>query len=51
LNVVDDCCSAMTAGRVVQQGTFADLVERPAVPFVRQFLTAQTLAPPPSAKS
>jgi len=41
----------MTAGRVVQQGTFADLVERPAVPFVRQFLTAQTLAPPPSAKS
>ncbi len=41
----------MTAGRVVQQGTFADLVERPAVPFVRQFLTAQTLAPPPSAGS
>ena len=37
----------MTAGRVVQQGTFADLVERPATPFVRQFLTAQTLAPPP----
>src|SRR5712664_495049 len=41
----------MTAGRVVQQGTFADLVERPAVPFVRQFLTAQTLAPPPSPGS
>jgi len=34
----------MTAGRVVQQGTFADLVERPAMPFVTQFLTAQTLA-------
>jgi osmoprotectant transport system ATP-binding protein len=34
----------MTAGRVVQQGTFADLVERPATPFVTQFLTAQTLA-------
>lgn len=34
----------MTAGRVVQQGTFADLVERPAAPFVTQFLTAQTLA-------
>jgi osmoprotectant transport system ATP-binding protein len=33
----------MTAGRVVQQGTFADLVERPASPFVTQFLTAQTL--------
>ncbi len=33
----------MTAGRIVQQGTFADLVERPAAPFVTQFLTAQTL--------
>jgi osmoprotectant transport system ATP-binding protein len=36
----------LTAGRVVQQGTFADLAERPAHPFVRQFLTAQTLAEP-----
>jgi len=36
----------MTAGRVVQHGTFADLVERPAGPFVTQFLTAQTLATP-----
>jgi len=36
----------MTAGRVVQHGTFADLVERPAAPFVTQFLTAQTLATP-----
>jgi osmoprotectant transport system ATP-binding protein len=34
----------LTAGRVVQDGTFADLVERPATPFVTQFLTAQTLA-------
>jgi len=34
----------MTAGRIVQQGTFADLVDRPATPFVTQFLTAQTLA-------
>jgi osmoprotectant transport system ATP-binding protein len=34
----------LTAGRVVQHGTFADLVERPATPFVTQFLTAQTLA-------
>jgi osmoprotectant transport system ATP-binding protein len=41
----------MTAGRVVQTGTFADLVERPATPFVRQFLTAQTLdAPAPAAR-
>jgi osmoprotectant transport system ATP-binding protein len=35
----------LTAGRVVQQGSFADLVERPAAPFVSQFLTAQTLGP------
>ena len=33
----------MTAGRIVQQGAFADLVQRPATPFVTQFLTAQTL--------
>jgi osmoprotectant transport system ATP-binding protein len=35
--------SLLTAGRVVQHGTFADLVQRPATPFVTQFLTAQTL--------
>jgi len=34
----------MHAGCVVQQGTFTDLRERPASPFVTQFLTAQTLA-------
>jgi osmoprotectant transport system ATP-binding protein len=34
----------MTGGRVVQRGRFADLLERPAAPFVTQFLTAQTLA-------
>jgi osmoprotectant transport system ATP-binding protein len=34
----------MTEGRVVQQGAFSDLVERPATPFVTQFMTAQTLA-------
>ena len=39
----------LTAGRVVQHGTFADLVERPATPFVAQFIHAQTLAPSPSA--
>jgi osmoprotectant transport system ATP-binding protein len=33
----------MHAGRVVQQGTFSDLLERPTSPFVTQFLTAQTL--------
>jgi osmoprotectant transport system ATP-binding protein len=40
--------SLLTEGTVVQQGTLADLAERPASPFVRQFLTAQTL-PAPSA--
>jgi osmoprotectant transport system ATP-binding protein len=35
----------LTAGRVVQHGTFADLAERPAAPFVTQFLTAQGVAP------
>jgi osmoprotectant transport system ATP-binding protein len=34
----------MRAGRVVQQGTFADLVHKPAEPFVTEFLSAQ--APP-----
>jgi osmoprotectant transport system ATP-binding protein len=33
----------LTEGTVVQQGTFADLAERPASAFVRQFFTAQTL--------
>jgi osmoprotectant transport system ATP-binding protein len=31
----------MREGRVVQDGTFADLVERPAEPFVTQFVRAQ----------
>jgi osmoprotectant transport system ATP-binding protein len=34
----------MSRGRVVQQGTLADLAQRPADPFVSEFLTAQ--APP-----
>ena len=37
--------SLMTEGRVVQQGSFADLASRPAEPFVTEFLSAQ--APPP----
>ena len=36
--------SLLQAGRVVQQGAFADLAERPAGPFVTEFLGAQTLA-------
>lgn len=35
----------LSDGRLVQQGTFADLVQRPAEPFVAEFLRAQ--APPP----
>jgi len=31
----------MNEGRVVQRGTVADLIERPASPFVTQFITAQ----------
>ena len=38
----------MSAGRVVQQGAFADLAQRPAEPFVSQFLGAQ--APPPELR-
>jgi osmoprotectant transport system ATP-binding protein len=35
-------------GRVVQQGTFSELAERPVEPFVREFLVAQ--APPPELR-
>jgi len=35
----------LSAGRVVQQGTFAELARQPADPFVAEFLRAQ--APPP----
>ena len=35
----------LSEGRVVQQGTLADLAHRPADPFVSEFLSAQ--APPP----
>jgi osmoprotectant transport system ATP-binding protein len=38
----------LRAGRVVQQGTFADLAHKPAEPFVREFLGAQ--APPPELR-
>ncbi len=36
----------LSQGRVVQQGTLADLAQRPADPFVSEFLRAQ--APPPA---
>jgi osmoprotectant transport system ATP-binding protein len=35
----------LSRGRVVQQGTFAELARHPADPFVAEFLRAQ--APPP----
>jgi osmoprotectant transport system ATP-binding protein len=38
----------MTEGRIVQQGTFADLARRPASPFVTAFLNAQK--PPPDMR-
>ena len=41
--------SLLRHGRVVQQGTFADLAQRPAEPFVTEFLSAQ--APPPELKA
>jgi osmoprotectant transport system ATP-binding protein len=41
--VLASTITLLTAGRVVQHGTFADLAERPATPFVIQFLSAQTL--------
>jgi len=39
----------LRGGRVVQQGTFADLARRPAEPFVTEFLGAQ--APPPELRA
>jgi osmoprotectant transport system ATP-binding protein len=41
--ILGDAITLLTGGRVVQQGTFADLAERPASAFVTEFLTAQTL--------
>jgi osmoprotectant transport system ATP-binding protein len=35
----------MTGGRIVQTGSFADLVKRPATEFVRAFLNAQKPTP------
>ena len=44
--ILGDAITLLTGGRVVQQGTFADLAERPASAFVTEFLTAQTLPAP-----
>ena len=44
--VLGTTVTLLNAGRVVQQGTFADLAQRPADPFVSAFLAAQM--PPPA---
>jgi len=44
-----DTITLLRAGRVVQQGSFADLARRPAEPFVTEFLGAQ--APPPELRA
>ena len=41
--ILGETVTLMTAGRVVQHGTFDDLLRRPAEPFVIEFLKAQTL--------
>jgi osmoprotectant transport system ATP-binding protein len=35
----------MNAGRIVQQGTLAEIIEKPADPFVRQFVSSQVVSP------
>jgi len=41
--LLGDTVTLMTAGRIVQHGTFADLAQRPATAFVAEFLGTQTL--------
>ncbi len=38
----DHVC-VMHSGRIVQQGPFADIVDRPADPFVREFVNSQVI--------
>jgi osmoprotectant transport system ATP-binding protein len=44
--VLGSTITLLNGGRVVQHGTFADLAQRPAEPFVAEFLRAQS--PPPA---
>ena len=46
--VLGSTITLMTRGRIVQQGTFAELALRPADPFVAEFIGAQ--APPPEMR-
>ena len=41
--ILGETVTLMRAGRVVQHGTFDDLVRRPAEPFVSEFLEAQAM--------
>lgn len=41
--ILGETVTLMTAGRVVQHGTFDDLLRQPAEPFVTEFLKAQAL--------
>ena len=41
--ILGETVTVMTAGRVVQHGTFDDLRQKPADPFVTEFLKAQAL--------
>jgi osmoprotectant transport system ATP-binding protein len=41
--ILGETVTLMTAGRVVQHGTFDDLLRQPADPFVTEFLKAQAL--------
>jgi osmoprotectant transport system ATP-binding protein len=43
--ILGETVTLMTAGRVVQHGTFGDLLRRPADAFVSAFLKAQALPP------
>ena len=40
-----DRVCVMNAGRIVQQGPFAEILERPSDDFVREFVSSQTVAP------
>jgi len=44
--VFGDRIVLLRAGRIVQQGTLADLVDQPADPFVTRFISAQRLHEP-----
>jgi len=40
-----DCITLLHEGRIVQTGSYRELLERPSEPFVTQFINAQRVAP------